>query len=430
VPQRNPSAWAGTGGKQRCCAWSGSRGLPHHLFGTLEAAWPRANAQSFQESDVKLGINPAVVVAAGWGYPTLSLKTPQVLGTHTELATGLAYMPERCCSPRTIHMGYGRMCPMSNTQVDTDEAGLKQWVANREGVPDVSEPIWQLIVDDRYLGDWRDADDAEARDKARQEIWDRYRRLKRLVRDAGGEVVATSRDGQDRESTSLTATLPEGDPIALRAEALCLYWAKLAEAEPRVRQFRKDLLGGGVVSESEARDLMHSAAASRLNSLAADLCSRYPWELKDAAWFVLTGEVPWVPPLTARLKWSGPPRNHGAITITAADWVPKTAVGGFYAELKGELKARYRDPAPTPSLRRLAVFRFVVERSSAVMRRESSEPGGAKDVLAQGLKTPPWRSLQAQWNEQYPQEHEWHYSDHRNLRRDFKKAFEALAGYW
>ena len=34
----------------------------------------------------------------------------------------------------------------------------------------------------------------------------------------------------------------------------------------------------------------------------------------------------------------------------------------------------------------------------------------------------------APYNEEYPEGHEWHYSDHRNLRRDFKEAFEALAG--
>ena len=318
------------------------------------------------------------------------------------------------------------MCRMSNLQVDTDEVRLKRWVAKREGETEVSEPIWQLIVEDRLVGEWR-GEDPELRDKVRDQILKRYRRYKRAVLDAGGEVVAASQDGQDGDSTLLSATPPAGNPMALRAEALCLYWAKLAEAEQGVRQFRKDLLGGGVASESEARNLMHSPVAGRLNDLATDLCSRYPWGSEDAAWFVLTGEAPWVPPLTAHINRLPSPRNQGTITITAAYWAPKAAVSEFYAEVKAEVKARIVDIAPTPSPRRLALFRFVVERSQGIDQWGSLKPGEPKSVHVQGLHIPQWRSLQAQWNEEHPEGHEWHYSDHRNLRRDFNEAFEALA---
>lgn len=321
---------------------------------------------------------------------------------------------------------------MSNSQVDTDEARLKRWVAKREGEAEVSERIWQEIVEDRLLGDWRD-DDPELRDEVRDQILKRYRRYKRLVLDAGREVVAASQDGQESDSTLLSAPLPAGDPMTLRAEALCLYWAKLAEAEQRVRQFRKDLLGGGVASESEARNLMHSPVAGRLNDLATYLCSRYPWESEDAALFVLTGKAPWVPPLTAHINRLPSPINQGTITITAAYWAPKAAVSEFYAKAKAEVKARIMDIAPTPSPRRLALFRFVVERSQGKNQWESLKPEGPRSVHVQGfpvhvldLHTPQWRSLQAQWNEEYPEGHKWHYSDHRNLRRDFKEAFEAL----
>jgi hypothetical protein len=328
------------------------------------------------------------------------------------------------------------MCRMSNSQVDTDEARLKRWVAKREGETEVPERIWQEIVEDRLVGDWR-AEDPELRDKVRDQILKRYRRYKRLVRDVGGEVVAASQDGQEGDSTLLRATLPAGDPMALRAEALCLYWAKLAEAEQQVRQFRKDLLDGGVASESEARNLMHSPVAGRLNDLATDLCSRYPWQSEDAAWFVLTGEAPWVPPLTAHINRLPSPRNQGTITITAAYWAPKAAVSEFYAEVKAEVRARIMDIAPTPSPRRLALFRFIVERSQGIDQWGSLKPEGPRSVHVQGLPVlhvqglhvPQWRSLQAQWNEEYPEGHEWHYSDHRNLRRDFKEAFEALAGH-
>jgi hypothetical protein len=309
-------------------------------------------------------------------------------------------------------------------------------VAKREGETEVSEPIWQLIVEERLVGEWR-GEDPELRDKVSDQILKRHRRIKRLVLEAGGEVVAGSQDGQEGDSTLLSATLLAGDPIALRADALSLYWAKLAEAGQRVRQFRKDQLGGGVTSENEAHEFMHSPAASQLNSVAAGLCRRYPWELKDAAWFVLTGKAPPVPPLTAHINRFNSLGNQGTITITAAYWVPNAAVSEFYAEVKAEVKARIRDIAPTPSPRRLALFRFVVERSQGIDQWKSLTPEGPRSVHdqgiplhVQGLHVSQWRSLQAQWNEEYPEGHAWHYSDHRNLRRDFREAFKALVGYW
>jgi hypothetical protein len=387
------------------------------------------------------------------------------------------------------------MCPMRNSQVDTDDA-LRRWVAKREGTTHVSEPIWQVVVEDRLVAEWWD-EDPELRDKVRDEILTKYRRYKRLVRETGGTIGDASEDGQERDSILLRAELPAGDPAALRAEALCLYWAKLAEAEEGVCRFRKDVLGGAAVSESAARRLIHSPAAAvlrlesfqrsqipivghtaeflryekanpferpywaraavritwpggetvinprmerstpmetltfwdgqkpvpiapwrfsllrRLHEVATGLCRHYPWKPQDAAWLILTGKAPWAPPLTARVTGPDQIRNHGTITITAAHWVPKAAVSKFYVEVKSRV-----DSAPTPSLRRLAVFRFVAEQSSGIRER-----------LVYGLNIRSWRSLQARWNEEHPPGHEWHYRDVRNFRRDFAEASKSLIGY-
>jgi hypothetical protein len=151
----------------------------------------------------------------------------------------------------------------------------------------------------------------------------------------------------------------------------------------------------------------------RLHEVATGLCRHYPWKPQDAAWLILTGEAPWAPPLTARVTGPDQIRNHGTITITAAHWVPKDAVSKFYAEVKSRV-----DSAPTPSLRRLAVFRFVAEQSSGIRER-----------LVYGLNIPSWRSLQARWNEEHPPGHEWHYRDVRNFHRDFAEASKSLIGY-
>src|SRR5215211_8238377 len=73
-----------------------------------------------------------------------------------------------------------------------------------------------------------------------------------------------------------------------------------------------------------------------------------------AAWFVLTGEPPWVPPLTAIASGPAQVKNHGTITIRATHWVPEEAIGKLYSDLKSRM-----GPSPTTSQRRLALFRLV-----------------------------------------------------------------------
>jgi hypothetical protein len=223
--------------------------------------------------------------------------------------------------------------------------------------------------------------------------------------------------------------LAPDDPIALRAEALCVYWAKLAEADRDVCSFRKKTLGGAAVSANEANRLVTSPAPAfmwpetftrrgvpivdhtakldvaershpfelpyrkavvpaayeaprppepievrngtepilvapwprsvlgQLRKTAPKLAERYPWEM-PAAWFVLTGVPPWVPPLTATSTGPDLAKNHGTITIRAAHWVLKERLRQHYIEMKAGMK-----PTPTASPRRLTLFRFINERS-------------------------------------------------------------------
>jgi hypothetical protein len=98
--------------------------------------------------------------------------------------------------------------------------------------------------------------------------------------------------------------------------------------------------------------------------------------------------------------------------------VPKDAEGRFYAEVN-----MTTNPTPTLSERRLALFRFVLERSSGMDRWEP------KGVHVLGLDTPPWRSLVAQWNEIHPPGNKWHYEKLRNFHRDFTEASKSILGY-
>ena len=200
------------------------------------------------------------------------------------------------------------MCLMSNSPTDTAGTRLRQWVAKREGVADVLEPIWDLIVDDRLVGEWRTSD-PELRDKVREEILARYRRYKRLVRETGGSAVSTTLDRQQQDSTLFHAELPTGDPVALRAEALCLYWGKLAEAEDGVRKYRRDVLGGATLSESAAQDLIRSPAAAVAPLAFFIRCKQIPIVGHTAEFLSYEKANPFERPYWARaalrIRWPG-----------------------------------------------------------------------------------------------------------------------------
>lgn len=93
------------------------------------------------------------------------------------------------------------------------------------------------------------------------------------------------------------------------------------------------------------------------------------------------------------------------------------AVSDLYLKMKSRMH-----PTHTTSQRRLTLFRFVTERSSGVNKLDR---GGACNGLTHSSVAQPT----TQWNEEYPSSQKWHYSDVRNLRRDFVEASKLLLGY-
>jgi hypothetical protein len=105
--------------------------------------------------------------------------------------------------------------------------------------------------------------------------------------------------------------------------------------------------------------------------------------------------------------------SNNKITVTADPWVPLTDVMQAFTQLRNVWFK-----AETPSERRLCLCRFVVEHCDGHYDEEH-------DIT--GLRpTSSWRPLMEQWNQRYPQEHPWHYTDVRNFSRDFRDTFEAL----
>ena len=383
-----------------------------------------------------------------------------------------------------------------------DTHPLRYLVAQRLGLNDVPDELWDKYIVRQHVILWgaasTSAEKREFQDRLVNWVQEDITAFKKM----GGDITPWTTPQKEKRA-SVEASLSPDDSIGLRAEALCAFWAKLAEASGSVRSFRKKVLGGIAISADEASRLLTSAAAAflrpetfasrgvpivghtseleveersnpferpyrirgslriwwstgeaivpvnregpsppepmevwngtetllvapwrlsvlgQLRKVTSKLTERHPWETPTAAWFVLTSEPPWVAPLTARSSGPDLTKNHGVITIRAAHWVPEEAVRQLYAKMKARMK-----PAPTPSPRRLALFRFVTERSSGINHFDHKE-----GELVTGLDIPPWRSLQDEWNEQYPPSHKWHYGDVRNFRRDFAEASKLLIGH-
>jgi hypothetical protein len=372
-----------------------------------------------------------------------------------------------------------------------DTHQLRSYAAERLDIDHVPDPLWNKSAP-RLLVDYWD-NHPDKRVLTQEELVASIKEDLKAFRELGGDMTPWS-TRQAKRQRSVEAGFSDNDSVSLRAWALCVYWAKLAEGEAVVRSFRARVTDGVAVSDADARRLLASPAASLvsvrtfakhgvpivghtseldvsershpldrrynfygtlrlawpegvevmefknsgpapptpmevwngtetiliapwlssvlgdLRKTASKLAERYPWDISAAAWFVLTGEPPWVPPLTATAQGPDSIRNHGTITIKASHWVPEEDVANLYSYIKAQTR-----PAPTTSRRRLTLFCFVTERSSPTLER-----------LTTRIDPPPWRSLQSLWNEEYPADHEWHYRDIRNFRRDFLEAWRSL----
>jgi hypothetical protein len=109
-----------------------------------------------------------------------------------------------------------------------------------------------------------------------------------------------------------------------------------------------------------------------LRDLSRWLTTRYPWEQKDAAWFVLTN----APPDVLSLAFSRDPTCH-TFTLTFAPWVSEDTILRAY-------RSAYKGDAKLSTEKSLAVLRFVDEQT----------PPEEK---------PQWARLTKLWNEQHPE---------------------------
>jgi len=246
------------------------------------------------------------------------------------------------------------------------------------------------------------------------------------------------------------------------AETASLYLAKKAGSLPEVRRFRQERLGGKLLTTEEAEEFLRdelqsdvpddrplseveqlwiehvgsmgldellefvqpasrSAVASvpdllfpyesrgvliaRRKKIAenyGDLClylvAIFPWDLDQAARFILTGERPEVVPLELSYH-----RRRRVFTLNFAPWISEKTFRKAYRKcqkvVQGGDNRRMKE-------RTLAVMRFVTKHTNDEGNR------------------PSWSCLTDLWNEQHPGE--WSFKDRFGLRKAYLRAEEEL----
>jgi hypothetical protein len=136
------------------------------------------------------------------------------------------------------------------------------------------------------------------------------------------------------------------------------------------------------------------------------------WSEENAAWFLLTGEIPKIEPVTAHIVEATD--DHGRslrpeIVLRAQPFVSIGSLDRAISACRLELGRRLRLGPPLAS-RTLAVFEFVEEQ-----RAQS-----AWEVV-------PWTRLMRRWDAtERARKRKWGYGDRGNFRRDYERIRELL----
>jgi hypothetical protein len=149
-----------------------------------------------------------------------------------------------------------------------------------------------------------------------------------------------------------------------------------------------------------------------------DLLRHFPWFEEDTVWFLLTGETPYVAPMTTRAKFSGFNNygsyldggyKYGLIAFTIEPWVSAATVKGVYQDLQRQFLGKVNRPIEEKNRRLIS---FVHDKV------------GTLDLTAQD-KRRLGRKLVAEWDRLHP---EWSYGqDTRTFWRDFGLTMRSIA---
>src|SRR5215218_7390841 len=117
-----------------------------------------------------------------------------------------------------------------------DTHPLRYLVAQRLGLNDVPDELWDKYIVRQHVILWgaasTSAEKREFQDRLVNWVQEDITAFKKM----GGDITPWTTPQKEKRA-SVEASLSPDDSIGLRAEALCAFWAKLAEASGSVRSF-------------------------------------------------------------------------------------------------------------------------------------------------------------------------------------------------
>jgi hypothetical protein len=140
-----------------------------------------------------------------------------------------------------------------------------------------------------------------------------------------------------------------------------------------------------------------------LRKVTERLVKQYPWNGPEATTYVLTGDVPFIPPIyVAPVEFRVGAFGQTKLEVTIEPWVSARTVARFYKYLRS---ASFTGRSRALGEKNLALFRFVTRHTQP------------------GHEIPSYEELRKMWNSQYPK---WQYQSAWVLARDYRRAGKVI----
>jgi hypothetical protein len=272
------------------------------------------------------------------------------------------------------YSGVNRKEVLDLADLDQELEKCRSVLANRLGINEVPDAVWGYVVRLGFVYDAIIHSDYE------ELVKEAKARLKGLREESPHS--SSNPPGCENRIVRAEAEVALSDQTRKRGQVFEEVAAALAADHPDVRRYRNTYVPNCLLSRDEAGTYLeeNGSAVEDLGRVAEKLTKAYRWREGDAKWFVLTGDIPLVLPLTVTVSETVSIQdfhpNTARIIITSEPWVPVDEIKSVYQVVQRQILGG--DCRPKDD-RTLDAVRFVARQ----MRAYGNEP---------------WTKLTERWN--------------------------------